>query len=285
MKNSFKNVAIVGLGLIGGSIAKALKARLANSQITAVSKNRQALKKALAQGIIDKIAPNFTQIADACDLIILALPVKEIIKSFGMLNSMKLNSLVMDVGSTKKEIMESQKQIAPKIRFVATHPLAGREKNGFENASQNLFQHKIWIVCPSERNTGQDLNLVKKLIMLFGAKPVFISADKHDEILSGTSHLHLILASILVNKILSETATGKIRNFLPGSFRDMTRLAEMSPKIKTDIVSTNRHNLLKRLKELNREIIFMGKMIKEGNEEKLNSYFALSKLTRERLLG
>lgn len=285
MKNSVKNVAIVGLGLIGGSIAKALKFRLPNIRITAISKNRQVLKKASAEGTIDEIAENIKNMPDDCDLIILAQPVSEIIKSFGILNGKKIRSLVIDVGSTKKEIMESQKLNAPEIRFVATHPLAGKEKNGFENASLNLFQDKKWVICPSDRNKKSDLKSVARLITLLGGKPVSMSGEKHDEILSVTSHLNLVIASILTNKIIKRLNYREIKKLLPGSFLDMTRMAEMSPKIKTDIIFTNRNNLLSRLEELNSEIILIRQMIENGDNEKLNSYFTLSKLTRERLFG
>lgn len=288
MKEISEKIAIIGVGLIGGSIALGLKQHY-KSKITiyGACRDPKRAENAIKQGIIDRAIYDVKKIPTDMDLIILAVPVKtevEILKALAKI-SFK-NCLILDVGSTKKFILQQVQRILPgEISFIGTHPMAGKELSGFENSSPSLFVKKPWIVCPSLSVKTEDINIIKKLITALGAKIFMMDAETHDELTSWISHLQLSLSSILVNTIAREKKWEIMGKIASGGFRDSTRSASNNSEMKTDIILTNKANIITSLNKVNREINKFSKMIERSNDKEILKYFSTAKEIRNHWLS
>lgn len=286
MNNVLKKVAILGVGLIGGSIALGLK-RHFGSKITILGScnSIERAKEAKRLGIIDEIIDLHAQPLGlrSVNLIVLAAPVGEIIKLLNMLSRINLGKcLIIDVGSTKEYIINAANQLLDtNISFIGTHPMAGSEMSGFENASVNLFRNKPWLVCPSQNTVKGSIPVVTEIISALGAKPIMMDAVSHDVNSSWASHLSLITSSILVNLCAKQKNWDEIAQIASTGFRDSTRLASDNPNMKTDIVQTNRQNLIKCLKALNTEISSFLELLNKNNRQDILEYFQHAKVKRD----
>ncbi|OGG26915.1 hypothetical protein A2960_02090 [Candidatus Gottesmanbacteria bacterium RIFCSPLOWO2_01_FULL_39_12b] len=256
-----KRIVVVGLGLIGGSIVMGLKKRLnGDVEIIGVTKN-------------EEIPLN-------SDLIIIATPITEIIKVLNKLDKILVKkTLVIDVGSTKKLICDHAANLKNKnLIFVGTHPMGGREQSGLSNADPNLFVNKTWVVSRKSL-------LINRLIELLGGKPVIISPDKHDKLVAFASHLSLITSSLLLTCVNRQKDRKTILQIASTGFRDTTRLASFSPKIKAEIVSTNKNNLLNVLSDLKNEMQIIKSRIEKEEWRLIEKYFEEGKQTRDNWLA
>ena len=206
-------VAIIGVGLIGGSLAAALKARRLCSEIVGCGRNLKRLEKAGALGLIDKAT---TSVADAvadADLVVLGVPVLSMEPLLRRLaTDLGDRTVLTDVGSTKRSVLDAARASFGEIppNFVPGHPIAGREQSGFENASADLFvNHKV-ILTPHDTIDGGALALTRSLWEGVGAEVVEMSSDHHDQILAATSHLPHVLAYALVEALASMEGEGEI---------------------------------------------------------------------------
>lgn len=284
MKEFPEKIAIIGVGLIGGSIALGLKSHF-GTKITILGScdDPSRAQKAVREGIIDIAINNIANLPKDTDLIIIATPIRstlEIIKRLG--SNCPPNCLIIDIGSTKKVILATaQKFLAGEASFIGTHPMAGSEMSGFENASVNLFRNKPWIICPTQKVSNSNLQVVKALISILGANPVIMTAETHDRLTIGASHIFLAISSLLVNAIVKEKDWPEIAQIASTGFRDTTRLASDNPGMKTDIVMTNRTNLLVALGKLKDEITDFTQLIRESDDKAILKYFEDSKRVRD----
>lgn len=265
MKNTklFNTIAIVGVGLIGGSIGLAAKKRKLADKIIGLGRSEFSLKKALKKKAIDEISLDKSKVKEA-DLVILATPVSKIVPLVKeLLPYLKKGAVITDVGSTKREITRGlDKILPPDILFIGTHPLAGREKHGVEFSSADLFKKTICFLVPSKnKNATKPFLKIKKFWKMLGANPIAISAEEHDFLVAGISHLPHIIAVTLVNSLSGINLRGKnITEFAGKGWRDTTRIAGGLPEVWLDIFSSNADKLL----------IFMEKFDKEWNKIKLS---------------
>lgn len=231
-----RRVAIIGAGLIGGSVGLALRRR----NVIRIGFDRPAvLSKALKMRAIDRKARNLKETVDGADLIILAMPVGEILDLLPKLARMiQPAALITDVGSTKVEICKSaQKNLK---NFIGGHPLAGKEKNGIENAEGNLFAGKNWFLCSNGNPAA--LAQMKSFVRLLGARPVIVEPEKHDRILAATSHLPQLVSSLLaatVGELLRENGS-QVKSYAGAGLKDTVRLAGSPISVWKDIFATNR---------------------------------------------
>ena len=240
-------LAVIGVGLIGGSFALALKKAKAVSHVIGVGRSKQNLDLARERGIIDSTAADAAAAARAADLVLVATPVAQFPAVFAALKDSK--ALITDGGSTKRDVIAAaRKALGGGIgRFVPAHPIAGAEKSGALAASAELFQNRRVVLTPLAENSADAVATVEKAWAACGARLSRMSADEHDAVLAAVSHLPHLLAYALVHDIARRDNAAQLFSFAAGGFRDFTRIASSHPEMWRDICAANKQNLLHEL--------------------------------------
>jgi len=276
----FKNIAIAGVGLIGGSIGLGLKKYARGTSITGIGRNITRLKQAKALGVIDKISLNPKDAVKDQDLIILAQPVAIIKKTLAEISKfLKKGQVVIDVGGTKEGIIkEACKKLPAGVHFIGTHPLAGSEKMGVKAASADLFLRTKCVII-----RGRDKGTFKKVSRIFkilGSETIIMNAQEHDELIALISHLPHLVAQALVGTVAGNSKALKLAS---SGFRDTTRIAQSSSEMWRDIFIENRQNILKILTIYEKELKKMRRLINQKNPKKLLAYLSKIKAVRSKL--
>ncbi len=276
----FNRVAIIGVGLIGGSVGKAIKKRGFAKKVIGFSRRRSTISNALKKKAIDIGTLDLKKAVSNADLIILAAPVKTIIKlAPSVFKNAKEGTIVTDVGSCKGEIVDSLDRLIPKhLSFIGSHPLAGSEKKGVNFSCSELFQNSICIVTPSKKTSALALSKIKKFWNLLGSKVVSLSPSEHDKVVALVSHLPHALSFSLTSAVPE-----KYLKFASGGMRDTTRIAASDPDIWRDIFIANKTELLKAIKIFKAELFKLESLISSGNNSKLTKKLVNAKSKREKL--
>ena len=233
-------VAVVGVGLIGGSIGIAARSRL-SARVSGFDPDPAALSAAVDRGAIDDPASSLAAALEGAELAFVAAPVgvlPSVVAS--VLAAASSDCVVTDVGSTKRAV------VADDERFCGGHPLAGAETSGVANARGDLFEGAVWYLTPSARTSGVLLERLHRVVAGFGARPLSIDAETHDRLMAGVSHLPHVLANVLVAQAAAALGGEAIPTTGP-SFRDATRVAGANSAIWTDIYLANRDALIERI--------------------------------------
>ena len=231
-------IAIVGLGLMGGSLALALKGKCA--ALYAIDSDRATLKLALEKGIVDHADTDPDNLLPQADLIILATPVTAIIHFIQKLSSLvKHPCVILDLGSTKKDIVQAMSGLPQNFDPVGGHPICGKEKLGLENAEVNLYQGAPFIVTALKRTSKRAKSAVEQIVSMIGARQIDMSAEEHDRILAATSHLPFLLSSALALSTPQEFSS-----FVGTGFKSTSRLAGTPSHMTMGILQSNRENIL-----------------------------------------
>ena len=238
-------LAVIGVGLIGGSFALALKKAKAVSHVIGVGRSRQNLDLARSRGIIDAVEPDAAAAAKAADLVLVATPVAQFPAVFAALKDSR--ALITDGGSTKRDVIAAaRKALGSGIaRFVPAHPIAGAEKSGAAAASAELFQNRRVVLTPLEENAPESISTIEKAWAACGARLSRMDPDEHDAVLAAVSHLPHLLAYALVHDIARRDNAAQLFSFAAGGFRDFTRIASSHPEMWRDICAANKENLLR----------------------------------------
>jgi prephenate dehydrogenase len=271
----FNKVAIIGVGLIGGSIALALKKKRLAGKVIGVCRHQKSIRLAKRRGAIDAGCLQVKKAVRDADLIILATPISKIISIAREIEPViKDGAIIIDVGSTKKVVVESlQKIFSQRKFFVGTHPLAGSEKRGVEQASEGLFKEAVCIIVKTSRTSLAALKKVLRLWKALGVKVVVMETGRHDQILSKVSHLpHLVAAALVLSLDREEIGFGA------GGLRDTTRIASGDPLIWRDIFFTNQKEILRAGRIFKKELARLIEAIERKDEESL---FSLLKKARQ----
>ncbi len=242
VKYKIKNIAIIGLGLIGGSLAKALKEK--GYKITGIDKNSKTINLALKEKVIQKgfIKLDSKALGNA-DFVFICTPLNLITDYLNKISKLKLKKkiIITDVGSTKSDICKHAVRHASGTSlqlFIGGHPMAGTEKAGFSASQKNLFKNCVWILTPTNKN-NQLLTVIKTIIKKTGAKPIITTPDKHDKVVALISHLPL-LASIGLCKTVKESGFRELASAIASSgFRDSTRIAGGNPEMNSNLLISN----------------------------------------------
>jgi prephenate dehydrogenase len=266
-------LAVIGVGLIGGSFALALKKAKAVSHVTGVGRSAQNLKLARERGILDAIAPDAAMAAKDADLVLVATPVAQFEVIFESLRGSR--GIITDGGSTKRDVIAAARAALGKDigRFVPAHPIAGAEKSGAAAASADLFQGRRVVLTPLQENSPQTIAKVERAWAACGAKLSRMPAEEHDAVLAAVSHLPHLLAFALVHEVAGRENSEQLFSFAAGGFRDFTRIASSHPEMWRDICAANKDKLLVELKA------FMGKL--QDVERLLEHPASLEKLFAE----
>jgi prephenate dehydrogenase len=288
-------IAIVGCGLIGGSLGSALRASGFRGGI-AGSDAPEVLEKAVRLGAIDFAAPTVESAVQDADVIVLATPISSILALLPVVaEHAPAHALITDTGSTKVEIVAKAKSVfgaSAHRRFLPGHPISGKERSGIEQADPYLFRGAKWVFTPIDAQPDSPPaspsptslhNGWMELIRKIGAAPVCMTPEEHDLVLAFTSHLPQLLSIALANTVLGELrldATDGSYNRVPcgGGLRDMTRLAKSDPVVWRDIFATNGDNIRRALEEVQRQIGSLSSALSEQKLDRIQQSFRTASL-------
>ena len=272
-------IGIVGLGLIGGSIG--LKLQSLNHTVYGVTNNEINERKAKERKLTHFVSCDLG-ILKECELIFLALPIKDLIyPSHELTRAIPKNAIVTDVGSIKNPIIETWEKIHP--FFIGSHPMAGTEKQGIDSGFQDLFNNTKWIITPTQNSDPNALNIISKLITSMKCKVCKASPKEHDEAVSLISHLPIFLASALIetaNKDKNKSLLNLTQNFAASGFADVTRVGAGNPQLGLDLAMNNQENVLKAIEEFKIKINKFESLIKDKKWQLLSKKLANAKAIR-----
>jgi len=234
-------IAIIGLGLMGGSLALALKGKCA--ALYGIDSQRAMLELALDKEIVDEAGTDPAKLLPRADLIVLATPVPAIIDLIQKLPSLTQNPcIVLDLGSTKRDVVQAMSGLPERFDPIGGHPICGKEKLGLENAEAGLFQNASFVIAPLQRTTLRARNAAEQIISAVGARLIELNAEEHDRALAFTSHLPFLISSALALATPTEYSP-----FIGTGFRSTSRLAGTPSSITLGILQSNRENVLNAL--------------------------------------
>ncbi|MCX7839077.1 MAG: prephenate dehydrogenase [Anaerolineae bacterium] len=277
-----QTIAIVGIGLMGGSLALALKERGVFQNVLAIDRNAETCADARARGI--EATSDLNAVARA-DVIVLATPVRTILELLPRVGALaRADAIVMDVGSTKRDIVQAMSQLPAHLQVIGGHPLCGKETAGFLSADANLFANTVFVLTPLARTSPQTLAYAQSLVQRIGARPLIVDAERHDWILATTSHLPYLLAATLM-MIADERARDDDLLFAlaASGFRDTSRLAASNPTMMLDILMTNRANVTEALRASARKLKVLASRIEKGEELELRECLQSAANQRQRI--
>lgn len=262
-------VAIVGLGLMGASLAMDLRGHC--GEIIGISRSPETLKYALDNRIVDRIA-SFDPHLD-CELMVLAAPVRTIIRQLKELgdsspHATSERTVILDLGSTKTEIVKAMQALPDQFDPIGGHPMCGKEVAGIRNAESNLYRNKMFVITPLERTSSAALEMVSEMVKVIGAAPLSLTPQRQDGLVALTSHVPYLVASALMQTALTKEDP-ELWKVAASGFRDTSRLAASDLTMMIDILLTNQEAILEALKEYQAELEILKVMVKEGNETKL----------------
>tara|TARA_B100000035_G_C21007114_1_gene557819 strand:+ start:643 stop:1539 length:897 start_codon:yes stop_codon:yes gene_type:complete len=285
----FKNILIIGFGMIGSSIAKTVFKNNKSTNIYALDKSpsiKERLKKAKLSSVT--CLKSFDEIDNSkIDLIIICTPVLQYKSIFQKLSQLKRNNfIVTDVGSTKHNIEKIYKSGNFKFRFVPSHPIAGIEKSGLEYGFVGLFDNRYNIICPLKDTSKSDLNKISKFWRSLSMKIDVMTSKEHDHVLSLTSHLpHIISYSLVLTAMKKEKSlNSKLVKFSAGGFRDFTRVAGSDPEMWRDIFLANSNQIQKLTDSFIKELKIFSQSLTSQNSNKLLKKLEMTKKVRNRIV-
>lgn len=238
-------IAFIGLGLIGGSIARGVKREKPDTKIMAYMRTRSKLEKAKEDGVIDEILDGIDESLSACDMIFLCTPVEYNAQYLSDIRPyLKPDAVITDVGSTKTDIHEQVIRLGMEHFFVGGHPMAGSEKTGYENSTDHLLENAYYIITPTKASPVESVSRLVSIAEMTGSIPIVLDYHRHDLVTAAISHLPHVIASSLVNLVRdSDTEDGLMKRLAAGGFKDITRIASSSPEMWEQICMTNREQL------------------------------------------
>ena len=281
----FERVAVIGVGLIGGSFALALKQAKACAHVVGAGRSAANLKRARELGVIDSIAPDAVAAAHNADLVLLATPVAQFLRLFREVASvLGPRALVTDGGSTKRDVIAAARAaLGRKIsQFVPAHPIAGAEKSGAEAASAELFHERRVILTPLPENSESTVKRAQDAWSACGARIARMDAEEHDAILGAVSHLPHVLAYALVHEFASREDSAQLFAHAAGGFRDFTRIASSHPEMWRDICIANSDRILDELRRYRKKLDALGKLLEAGDAAALEKLFAEARAARDK---
>lgn len=274
----YKQVAIVGVGLLGGSLALAAKQRGMATQVVGIGRDATKLDELVQRGLVDSATTDLAEGVAAADLVVVCTPVETVAATVNQLMPLVTpECLITDVGSTKQTIVEQVAATSPAgPTFIGSHPLAGDHRSGAEFARGDLFDGRVAVVTPGEHDPPEAISRVQQFWQACGARTVVMSAAEHDAALAATSHLPHLVASVLAGstspEVLELAATGWL---------DTTRIAAADPTLWRQIFASNRTQVLEALRNFETRLASVREALANGDDEQLELQLAEGKQTRD----
>ena len=277
-----KKVCIIGIGLIGGSLAKAIKKTHQSEIVFGYGRDEERLERAQKGNLIDQYSLDMGEALDGANMVIIATPVgsyESILKE--MKPHISKDMVISDVGSTKVSVIEAVKAVFDGVfdNFIPAHPITGKEKRGFEVSDADLFVNKKVIITPLENNNPESIKILTKMWEEIGAEVDFMTPQSHDDLLGMTSHLPHMLAFSLVNYLISKHPDASV--YAAGGFKDFSRIASGDAIMWRDICLHNRDSIVEHIKGYQESLNTLVDAIDSQNKEQLESLFREAKNTRD----
>ncbi|MBA3756512.1 MAG: prephenate dehydrogenase/arogenate dehydrogenase family protein [Nitrosomonas sp.] len=286
---TLNKLVIIGVGLIGGSFALALRNAGLVKHIVGVGRSLQNMQCAVERGVIDEIATNLASALHNANLVFLAMPGGQTANTMAQIAPhLQANTIITDAGSTKQDVIAAARHHLPlqnRHHFVPGHPIAGTEQSGAQAAQADLYHNKHVILTPLPETSADAVEQVNQLWQACGAQVSIMPADEHDQVLAATSHLPHILAFTMMNH-LNHTASHpeNMLRFAGSGLRDFTRIAGSSPEMWRDICLANREALLQQIDRYQNELKALQEMLENNDGEALEKAFSQARDVRENWL-
>ncbi len=280
----FDRVAVIGVGLIGGSFALALKAAKLCGHVVGIGRGAANLQLAKERGIIDSIAAD----ASDADLVLVATPVAQYPQVLASIaRRLKPSAIVTDAGSTKRDVVAAARAaLGARIsQFVPAHPIAGAERSGAAAASADLFRGKRVVLTPLQENCAESVKAIEAAWAACGASVSRMSPQEHDAVFAAVSHLPHLLAYALVHEFAGRGNAAQLFGYAAGGFRDFTRIASSHPEMWRDICVVNREPLLAELDRYAEKLRALRPLLERGDGAALEKLFTEARAARERWLN
>jgi len=285
------NIAIIGLGLIGGSIGLKLRTHPPEAdelKTIGIPRREETIQEAVSRGAIDEGTTDPKKgVADA-DIIFLCTPINLVIPILQEIAPvLKSGAIVTDVASSKHEIVSQAEKLMPKgTYFVGGHPMAGKEKVKLSAAEANLFEGKVWVLTQTSKTSKKALERVEAVVRLLGGKVFEMDPKLHDLVVAGISHVPLAISAALVNSVAdAEKGKEEMKQCAASGFRDTTRIASGDPILGVDMFTTNKKAVLKMLAAFRKSLSHLENLIKEGDAEKIEKELEKAKAFRDSIYG
>ncbi len=274
-------VTVVGLGLMGGSLAGALQGRC--GQVIGVDRDAHTLASALERRFVDQATLDLEAGVRKADIVVLATPVRSIIQLVGQVGDwMQPGSLLMDLGSTKGLILAAMAQLPDHVQPLGGHPMCGKEISGYEAAERELFDGRTFILSPLARTSDEALALGKALVESVGAQPLVIDGERQDYLVGTISHLPYLLACSLVSTADATTSADPlVWRILAGGYRDTSRVAGSDVTMMVDILMTNREEVVKAARVCGEQLAYLADLVDRGDEDLLREKLVYIRNTRK----
>ena len=273
----FQKVTVIGVGLLGASLAKACKKRGLVNEITGYGRNRENLIKAKNLKIIDHYFGDLSEAVSDADLIVLCTPVSTIVPLIqSLVSQVQPGTIITDVGSVKESVVHRADKLIPEgIFFVGSHPIAGGENSGLESSTESLYQDTKCIVTPTEKTDTTALKKISALWNALGMNVISLSAEEHDFIFGAVSHLPHIVAYALMNTLggLKTPNNLEVTGFSGAGLRDITRIASSDPVMWRDICLSNRNHSLSLINRFQNKLEEIRNTIERGDGQELEKEF------------
>ena len=276
-------VTIVGLGLMGGSLAAALTARRACHRVIGVARREETVTQALAMGVIHQGTCHLAEGVRDADVVVLATPVRTIVELIGQIGSLLApGCLLTDVGSTKLAVVQAMQALPPHVQPVGGHPMCGKETAGLVSVDLSLHEGATYVLTPLARTSDDALALAHELARAVGARPLLLDAARHDTLVAAISHLPYLTAVSLV-AITERLGDDTAWEIAASGFRDASRLAASNETMVLDILLTNRaavHQMVARFQD---QLTYLAHLLEQGDETGLRTAMAAAAQRRRRL--
>lgn len=279
-------IAIIGLGLIGGSLGLALKkSGWRDAEIIGYARRQKVAAAALKSGAVDTVEMDLQKAVSEADMVIIATPILTIREIFIQIApALRDKAIVTDTGSTKLQVIQWAKELLPpNINFIGGHPMAGKETSGIEAAEAELFRGRVYCLMPGKETVQEALYTLKDMVTAIGAVPFVMSPEEHDNLVAGVSHLPLLVSVALVLATTQSPVWHKMSKLAASGYRDTTRLASGSPEMHAHICLTNKEAIVSWVDALISELQRLRKMVSKGDAN-IESVLALAKEVRQEWL-
>ena len=280
-------LCVIGVGLMGGSIALGVRQKHLAREVVGVDSDEANLQKALALGVVDKASTAVAEGAKDADMVVIAAPVGATESILGALKPVWSDHCVYtDTGSTKLSVIDAARRVFGKVptRFVPGHPVAGAERSGVGAAKTNLYEGKRVILTPREDTDARAVTQVEQLWGQLGAKVSCMEPGHHDEVLAATSHLPHVLAFVLTEMLGRKDEQQEIFQYAAGGFRDFTRIASSDPHMWRDICLANREEIVSLIGQYREALQQAAELMSAGDAEALLALFSDARAARQRFL-
>lgn len=276
-------VGIIGLGLMGGSLAKVLKKKYNDIYIVACNRSIESLEHAYTDKIIDEYCTDINNIFCDCNIIFICTPVSKITQYVNkLLPYVNKDCIITDVGSTKGTLFDDMEKLKDKICFIGGHPMTGSELTKYDSANDYLYENAYYILAPLKSVPNDKIDIFVSIVKTIGAIPIVLSPYEHDFIVAAISHVPHVVAAAIVNLVKKlDTKDKHMYTLAAGGFKDITRIASSSPEMWQNISIENKQQILKVLKEFKAIIQEYENLLLDDNRQEILNYFSSAKEYRD----